>query len=505
MIPSILRKEEGKINTASETTGKDLRMDRIIEFFEDHGKYRSNADVFIHPLNDRENIIFRQEVMKDFENTELRNKIRLFANNLRSLEAQLEKMQHIKSEQLNLIECSNILLVVKKYCEEIERFPKEITPYIESEGMKSILTGIHEYINGEQFHTVKIKLGSLYESLQKIQFCMLIKDGSFKIRPSENEKCVEDEIAKIFMRFVENSGKIENNSRCGIRNASHIDEAVLKQLSKWYGKEMENVRIFAGEYRDIIDSEILQFAEEVFFYIRWQDMISPLREKGLKFCYPKFSDREQIYCEEGFDLALGLELIGKNKTIVSNSFYLKNDEKVIIVSGPNQGGKTTFARSFGQAFYLASLGCSIPGAKAVMRCSDRIFTHFEKEETRGAEGGKLQDDISRLHEIMKEATSESVLVINEIYSSTTLQDAVYLGTRMMEEISQKGCIAICVTFLDELADYDEHTVSMMSTRDEATRKRSYKIVRKTADGVADAMSLATYYGLDYQCLKRRLL
>ena len=504
MIPSILRKDEENTRVISETTRKDLRLDRIIERFEDHGKYQSNTDVFIHPLYNQENIIFRQEVMKDFENTELRNKVREFANDIKYLNSQMEKIHHIKNEQLNLIECSNIFLVIKKYCSRIERFSRETKRYIASEGMKDILKGIDEYINEEHFQCVKENLNLLCDSLGKIQFCMLIRDGGFKIRPSESERCVEDEIRNIFARFSKNREEIEKKSAYTIRNAEHIDEAILKLLSRWHNKEFQNLRKFVYTYRDIIDPEILRFSDEVFFYIRWQDMITPLKEKGLKFCYPKFDDRDCIYCEEGFDLALGLDLQEENKSIVTNSFHLNKNERTIVVSGPNQGGKTTFARYFGQTFYLSALGCSIPGENAVMKCCDQIYTHFEKEEIQGTDGGKLQDDILRLHEIMKKSTSDSVLVINEIYSSTTLQDAVYLGRKMMEEISKKGCIAICVTFLEELADYDEHTVSMMSTIDETTRMRSYKIIRKMADGVADAMSLASYYCLDYQSLKRRM-
>ncbi len=95
--------------------------------------------------------------------------------------------------------------------------------------------------------------------------------------------------------------------------------------------------------------------------------------------------------------------------------------------------------------------------------------------------------------------------MNESFGSTTLRDAVVVGTEVMRQILALDALGVFVTFVDELASLGEGTVSMMSTvvpDDPAVR--TFKVIRKPADGLAYASALADKYGLDAASLRRRL-
>jgi DNA mismatch repair protein MutS len=152
-----------------------------------------------------------------------------------------------------------------------------------------------------------------------------------------------------------------------------------------------------------------------------------------------------------------------------------------------------------------SLGCPVPAERARFTLADYIFTHFERQENLSALHGKLEDELERIHDVLSRATAASVIIMNESFSSTTVSDALLIGAEILERIIQLRCIAVYVTFLDELASLDQACVSMVGeVATDSPTQRTFHFTRRPADGLAYAAALADKYGLNYDVLRRRI-
>jgi DNA mismatch repair protein MutS len=119
--------------------------------------------------------------------------------------------------------------------------------------------------------------------------------------------------------------------------------------------------------------------------------------------------------------------------------------------------------------------------------------------------GASEDDLVQIHEILKAATARSIIVMNEIFTSTTIQDEVFLSKKMMNKIIALGALCVWVTFVDELASFGPQTVSMVNTV-ERNNPVAPDLQGGTAAGRRSrfAMAIAQKYAVTYKSIAERI-
>jgi len=498
--------EDGTVAATAEMPSffTDLNLDQIVNVITAAKEEYNLKPYFYAPLRNVDSITYRHEVMRDLEKKTLLERVKSFARGMREMREHLVRANKLYYRRPRE---SWFLDAVELYCGAVQSLSEDLDQVdLESRGMSALRDYVRGYVRSDSFASLVAETKSLKRDLATVQYCLLIKYGSISISRFDSETDYRAEVEATFEKFKQAAAKEYSVKFSSSEEMNHVEAQVLDCVAELYPDIFRHLDAYRDSRAGYLDETIATFDREIQFYVSYLEFIAELQHQGLDFCYPEVTNSwKEVFDFDCFDLALAHKLYVEGLQVVCNDFHLVGNERIIVVSGPNQGGKTTFARAFGQLHYLSSLGCLVPGRKAQLFLFDHLFTHFEKAETVQNGRGKLQDDLVRFHEILNAATSRSIIVMNEIFSSTTLQDAMLLGKRIMERIMDLDILCVCVTFIDELSSLSEKTVSMVSTIvPEDPALRTYKVVRKPADGLAYALSIAEKYRLTSERLGERL-
>jgi DNA mismatch repair ATPase MutS len=268
------------------------------------------------------------------------------------------------------------------------------------------------------------------------------------------------------------------------------DEAGARILSDLRTRGINLAANALGQSADHIDNFFKMLQVELAFYIGCLNLYEQLNQIGEPISFPRPAAlNERRHSFHGlYDVCLAL--IMKQK-IISN--HANADGKnLVIITGANQGGKSTFLRSIGLAQLMMQCGMFTPAESFCSNICDGLFTHYKREEDASMESGKLDEELSRMGLITDNIRENALLLFNESFAATNEREGSEIARQITCALVEERIKVFFVTHLYEFAHvlYEKNMKNVIFLR--AERKtdgtRTFKVV--------EGAPLETSYGED---------
>jgi len=268
------------------------------------------------------------------------------------------------------------------------------------------------------------------------------------------------------------------------------DEAGARALGALRDRGIDLVANAAAQSCDHILSFFTMLRSELAFYIGCLNLRERLSEIGAPTSFPEPLDRNETdFSGRGlYDVCLCLVLA---RPVVGND-VAGAGRQLTMITGANQGGKSTFLRSVGLAYLMMQSGMFVPAECLRADVRDGIFTHFKREEDATMKSGKLDEELSRMHDIASGLHRGSLLLCNESFASTNEREGSEIARQIVRALLEADVKVFYVTHMYDLAESfygmsDDGALFLRAER-QAGGHRTYRLV--------EGEPLPTSYGED---------
>ena len=276
-----------------------------------------------------------------------------------------------------------------------------------------------------------------------------------------------------------------------------LDARMVNALARLHPEDFLAFKAFYGKYSQAFDESILSYRYELNFYLEAVKLLDRIRSAGLPLCWPALSQKKQISINGLRDVSL----LHKETDIVPNDAEFSEEEPFFFLTGANGGGKTTFLRSLAIAVLLFLSGCPICADRAAIWPPENVFTHFPQDERFEADG-RFADEQRRVKEILDHHNGNSLILLNETYSTTNEELAVTCTLDLAEKLKNSGSFVLYITHQHGLEAADVPFLSVIVDEGDDNR-RTYRIARRKEATGSYAADILRRYGLDRQGLAHR--
>jgi len=227
------------------------------------------------------------------------------------------------------------------------------------------------------------------------------------------------------------------------------DEAGARALSDLRDRGISLVANAAAQSAEHVLSFLLMLRTELAFYLGCVNLQRQLAQKGVPICFPNPtpSGARRYSCVRLCDVCLALRL---KRGVVGNDVDA-DGKGFVVITGANQGGKSTFLRSVGVAQLMMQSGMFVAAESFRADICRSLFTHYKREEDVTMESGKLDEELDRMSSIADALTPDSMLLLNESFAATNEREGSEIARQIVYALLERRVRVFFVTHLYEFA------------------------------------------------------
>ncbi len=474
-------------------TGLDTVLDIVLPDADDalHGVYYALA-------TDAATVRYRQEILRALEDADTADHILSFCRAVEGAARTIadgQTVHHASQSDKYAVDGA------VAYCDAIRTLlagaHRQPLP---AEGLASFVRAVRAYADTPAYRQTEALLHKTQAAVEAISFSLKIRKGKVLVCPGDTSGDLIRETRDDLIPLQDTPAQ---NPPQPIRLFGELafgplGNLIAGALEKQHPEPFALLHTAAAQAQAIIEPFIRTFAREIRFYTSYLDVVRTLRESGLPVTYPAIADDDTVCIDGAYDMGLALQPV----SVVPSDCRLSTAERGIIITGANHSGKTTYLRAIGQIAALTALGLPVPCAAAKLPVFTGFFSHFSDAEEGDARQGRLKEELVKLKPILQSAGAGSLVLLNEMFSSTTVQDAQTMADRMIGGLAAKGARVLCVTHT--AGDIPPRFVSMVAQVAPGSHERLYTVVRAPAETHAHVDALIAKYRLTYTQVKERI-
>lgn len=523
----------------------DLSLDYIIQILTKDPFEQNSIKQLMTQIESSERLIkYRCDVFEDFLRLpELRQSL----TELLEMLSELREIEKFKkdSDASSLWQLINRMREINRYIECIKTLKITLdTQDINSDGLCTLRELVNDIYNDGSFEPLQQDIQDVFKQARQLHSVTIGVNLDDMLRPvragilSLNGREFTD--SGLLKRFMAISAKKDGGIQPGndyahlrsFHSASSkefkltyddgptgqdkLSNSMKQVVTEIMDKIVRNIKDVLRKHVNVNGYTFISLMPEIIFYIRWAELIDKIRSKNLPLCKAEIlsADKREINAKDIYNLKLAIKAVnGEDIEIITNDLKFNDDTgRIFILTGPNRGGKTTVTQALGIAVLMAQCGIYVPCSSLQLSPCDNIYTHFPADENDTVDLGRLGEESSRLAEIFGNATSKSLLLLNESLATTNVTEGVYIATDVIKAMRYLGVRCIFNTHMHELAvnvdkinnsiEGDSKIESMVTGVEKG--KRSFKVSINPPQGFSYAKDIAEHYGVTFDKIKNTI-